>query len=162
MVPCVCLTVGNNTVAVDFHTFLCALIDGCCPYRPTFEWIGVIAHEQTQDGRLRNSPLQRTDSLLHTHTHCQDLHTHTHHTHRSTSLPPALEDLPASCCQSRGKDGLCWFCETHDKTPLETTGLQQHKPQLHPLRRTGNLFSILPVCITVLCTIEQQLSRKLS
>lgn len=88
--------------------------------------------------------------------------THTHHTHRSTSPPPVLEDLPASCCQSQGKMGFVGFVKPTDKTPLETAGLQQHKPQPYPLRRTGNLFSILPACITVLCTIEQQLSRKLS
>lgn len=146
-------------------TPLCALIDSCCPCGPTFfEWIGVIAHEQTQDGRLRNSPLQRTARLSapHRHTAKKHIHTHTHHTHRSTSPPPVLEDLPASCCHLQGKMGFVGFVKPTDKTPLETAGLQQHKPQPYPLRRTGNLFSILPACITVLCTIEQQLSRKLS
>lgn len=132
-----------------------------------FERIGVTAHEQTQDGRLWNSPLQRTARLSALHTvRAPYTYTHTvaqtHHTHRSTSPPPALEDLPASCCQSQGKTGFVGFVKPTDKTPLETAGLQQHKPQPYPLRRTGNLFPILPGCITVLCTIEQQLSRKLS
>lgn len=43
--------------------------------------------------------------------------------------PPALEDLPASCCQSWGETGFVGFVKPTDKTPLETAGLQQHKPQ---------------------------------
>lgn len=134
------------------------------------EWIGVTAHEQTQGRRLWNSPLQRTGSPTHTkETHARTFYnhktTHTctpHHTHRHTSPSPVLEDLPASCCQSQRKMGFVGFVKPTDKTPLETAGLQQHKPQPYSLRRTGNLFSILPACISVVCTIEQQLSRKLS
>lgn len=115
-------------------------------------------HKMGDSGTLHYKDQQ--ESLYHKHT-LQKLKL-THHTHRSTSPPPLLEDLPASCCQSQGKMGFVGFVKPTDKTPLETAGLQQHKPQPYPLRRTGNLFSILPACITVLCTIEQQLSRKLS
>lgn len=115
-------------------------------------------HKMGDSGTLHYKDEQ--ESLYHKHT-LQKLKL-THHTHRSTSPPPLLEDLPASCCQSQGKMGFVGFVKPTDKTPLETAGLQQHKPQPYPLRRTGNLFSILPACITVLCTIEQQLSRKLS
>ena len=110
--------------------------------------------------RVELSTTKNCETPRTTYTHCRN--TVTHHTHRSTSPPPLLEDLPASCCQSQGKMGFVGFVKPTDKTPLETSGLQQHKPQPYPLCRTGNLFSILPACITVLCTIEQQLSRKLS
>lgn len=85
-----------------------------------------------------DSPLQRVARLsaLHTVGHTVEKHTrthtqsdtNTHHTHRSTSPPPALEDLPASCCQSQGETSFVGFVKPTDKTPLETAGLQQHKP----------------------------------
>lgn len=118
---------------------------------------GTLHYKEQQDFLHRIQYAHCTHTHTYTHTVAQ-----THHTHRSTSPPPALEDLPASCCQSQGKTGFVGFVKPTDKTPLETAGLQQHKPQPYPLRRTGNLFPILPGCITVLCTIEQQLSRKLS
>lgn len=42
-----------------------------------FEWIGVTAHEQTQDGRLWYSPLQRLARLPAPHTHSGETQPHT-------------------------------------------------------------------------------------
>lgn len=44
-----------------------------------FEWIGVTAHEQTQDGRQWNSSLQRLARVSVPQTHTAETQTHTPH-----------------------------------------------------------------------------------
>lgn len=91
-----------------------------------FEWIGVRAHEQTQDGRVWDSPLQRAARLsaLHRVGHTVEKHTHTHtEWHKHTPHPQIYIPTSSawrSTCQLlpvAGRDGLCWFCEAHRQDP---------------------------------------------
>lgn len=112
---CVCVFLGKHC---KLHTVLCTDWWLLSMQAYIFEWIGVIAHEQTQDGRLWNSPLQRIARLSAPHIHTLSRNTHTHTPHPQIHFPTS--SAWRSTCQLlpvAGKDGLCWFCEAHRQDP---------------------------------------------